>query len=934
MSSSGSSWRVETQGSSLAFVKPMPARDSVAAMSRDSSLELAPTSLRTASAVELWSQLHPVATRDMGQPIAIPACQLGHFRVEEQIGRGGMGAVFRAVDTRLDRLVALKVLSPTQSHDPNSIERFRNEARAAAQMDHENIARVYFVGEDQGLPFIAFEFVHGVNVRELIERRGPLDPTDAVNYTLQIATALRHTDAAGVVHRDIKPSNIIITPQGRAKLVDLGLARKRDPQASDDLTLDGTTLGTFDYISPEQAKDPRNVDVRSDIYSLGCTLYHMLTGAPPYPVGTMLQKLLDHQAKDIPDAAEKNPQVPPDLASVVRTMMASDPRDRYSTPDELIAALSTIAHRFGLEPTPTDAVVWTPPRPAEGWGLWKQYGGWMLTAALLLVSVLIIDLAQPPRVEDSAPEPPRLPSALAAGSRAASRSSDHPSLTAPTEVTDGPQAGLMQTDPAARPLPPAEPSLFSPAAPLSLGPFPPAANDAVPQLLTDKLNPADPLSGNGGINPESSLPQEAADSTPSTGASGRNTTGTEREPDPPPAAVLNPNSFVLLVNNLPPQAFRTLEAACAAAPNQNAVIELQFNGDQHPPQAPLRLVGKSLRIRAAKDYRPTLRFALPERYFATRREESVPVISLSGGSLDLNNIDLKLTVDPLRIFGHWVLFSLVDVEHLELHGVSITLENEAPRPAALIEHAESGRTTFADIAPDPVKIVAEDCFFRGEGDFLLSRTIDPARIRLNNVALALGGAIVRLEGTDTYDVMTDMKKGHDVELELKHVTALLRDGLATFDVQVNHSVPRLVVQVGDSVVSTTAPLIVMQGDLEPEDFRDRLTWSEYATFLEGPDTVWQISSPSTRAEINRSEFDELWSSSVRRPPGGGWGTLLRPQSDRRHAEMTRDDLQLDASQTNPAVDAASDGSDAGVDWDAVRLPRLDAVAAPSNGRSE
>src|SRR5580704_6128433 len=241
-----------------------------------------------------------------GAPSAV-GCRLGHFRIEATIGSGGMGAVFRAVDERLDRVVALKVLSPSLSRDTGSIQRFLNEARAAARLDHDNIARVFYVGEDRGLNFIAHEFVTGRTVRDIIHDHGALEPREAVNYALQLAAALRHTAAAGVVHRDIKPSNIIITPRGRAKLVDLGLAKKVASESVGDLTIAGTTLGTFDYISPEQAKDPRNVDVRSDIYSLGCTLYHMLAGEPPYPEGTVLQKLLDHQAKDIPDPARKNP---------------------------------------------------------------------------------------------------------------------------------------------------------------------------------------------------------------------------------------------------------------------------------------------------------------------------------------------------------------------------------------------------------------------------------------------------------------------------------------------------------------------------------------------------------------------------------------------------------------------------------------------------
>ncbi|HVX60986.1 MAG TPA: serine/threonine-protein kinase, partial [Pirellulales bacterium] len=184
--------------------------------------------------------------------------RLNHFELIEYVGGGGMGAVFRALDTMLNREVALKVLSRDQGSDDETRRRFQNEAQAAARLDHENIARVYYVGEDKGLNYIVFEFIEGVNLRESVEKRGPLPLAEAISYTLQIAEALAHACSRNVVHRDIKPSNVIITEDGRAKLVDMGLARSHHVQADgEDLTASGVTLGTFDYISPEQARAPR-----------------------------------------------------------------------------------------------------------------------------------------------------------------------------------------------------------------------------------------------------------------------------------------------------------------------------------------------------------------------------------------------------------------------------------------------------------------------------------------------------------------------------------------------------------------------------------------------------------------------------------------------------------------------------------------------------
>jgi serine/threonine-protein kinase len=294
--------------------------------------------------------------------------------------------VFRATDLRLDRSVALKILPPEQARDPEIAQRFQDEARAAARLDHENIARVFFVGEDRALHFIAFEFVEGVNVREIIAQCGPLPPHEVVNYALQIAGALVHAASRGVVHRDIKPSNIIITMEGRAKLVDMGLARNFERRHDGALTQSNITLGTFDYIAPEQARDPRSADVRSDIYSFGCTLFHMLTGRPPYPEGTLLQKLLKHQEESPPDPRELNPLVPAHLAAVVQRMMAKDPARRQPNPRELMSELLEIAADMGLRSTSPEGLIWVSNRP--GASISKLTAGiWLTAAALLLIAV-------------------------------------------------------------------------------------------------------------------------------------------------------------------------------------------------------------------------------------------------------------------------------------------------------------------------------------------------------------------------------------------------------------------------------------------------------------------------------------------------------------------------------------------------------------------
>ncbi|MBR5243417.1 MAG: serine/threonine protein kinase, partial [Thermoguttaceae bacterium] len=277
-----------------------------------------------------------------------PGATFGHFVVTKYIGGGGMGRVYEGRDTALDRKVAIKVLPRQRAQDVGTVARFLNEAKSAARLNHEHIAQVYFCGEQNGVPFIAFEYVYGVNLRDYVRERGVLELDEAIGYVLQAADALAHAAAHGVTHRDVKPSNIIVTPQKRAKLIDMGLARLLKSDLADDLTESGVTLGTFDYISPEQARDPRDADVRSDIYSLGCTFYYMLVGTPPFPEGTMLQKLLQHQGDEPPDVREANPAIPLEVAAIVKKMMRKVPDERYQTPESLMLDLREIAEMIGL----------------------------------------------------------------------------------------------------------------------------------------------------------------------------------------------------------------------------------------------------------------------------------------------------------------------------------------------------------------------------------------------------------------------------------------------------------------------------------------------------------------------------------------------------------------------------------------------------------
>lgn len=383
-------------------IVPLPRLGRSVSMSDSQPLDARdPTPHPVGNAVGANNDLATVISNRHPKPVTSPGDvrgrRLGQFELLEPVGVGGMAAVIKARDMLLDRVVALKVLPPEDADSPDQVTRFRQEARAAALLDHEAIARVFCCGEDHGLHYIAFEFVEGENLRDVLVRRGTPSVADAVHYMLQAAAGLAHAASRGVVHRDIKPSNIIITSAGRAKIVDMGLARHRDAVAPA-LTQSGVTLGTFDYISPEQAIEPRLADTRSDIYSLGCTFYHALTGRPPVPDGTAAKKLQHHQQGRPIDPRDLNPAVPDSLAAVLARMMAKDPRERYQRPEQVVRHLIPIAE--SLNPTGG------PGLPAGGGDLFmdaplaappnRQTPALVVFVAVLAVAVLvtILELVQ------------------------------------------------------------------------------------------------------------------------------------------------------------------------------------------------------------------------------------------------------------------------------------------------------------------------------------------------------------------------------------------------------------------------------------------------------------------------------------------------------------------------------------------------------------
>ncbi len=267
---------------------------------------------------------------------------IGKYKVLEPLGSGGMGRVFLCEHKYMRRRVAVKVLPAAMAADPSALERFYREARAVAALDHPNIVRAYDIDEDNGLHFLVMEHIDGASLHDIVTKHGPMDVFRAIHYVRQAALGLQHAhETAALVHRDIKPGNILVDRQGVVKILDLGLVRffDDDEVAIGQDSRDGV-LGTADYLAPEQARDSQRVDIRADIYSLGATFYFCVTGVPPFPEGTVAQKLRWHQSRTPKPVRELRPELLQAAAMVLEKMMAKDIDQRYQLPSDVVAALA------------------------------------------------------------------------------------------------------------------------------------------------------------------------------------------------------------------------------------------------------------------------------------------------------------------------------------------------------------------------------------------------------------------------------------------------------------------------------------------------------------------------------------------------------------------------------------------------------------------
>ena len=736
----------------------------------------------------------PLSTNELGN--LLEEEMLGPLRLDKFIGGGGMGAVFRAHDTNLRRTVAVKILSRGQGAEGELKKRFQLEAQSAARLDHENIARVFYVGEHDGWNYIVFEYIDGINIRDLVHLHGPLSMDDAINYTLQIAEALHHASLREVVHRDIKPSNVLVTPAGRAKLVDMGLARlHRLESGKEELTASGVTLGTFDYISPEQARDPRSADVRSDIYSLGCTLFFMLSGQPPFSEGTVLQKLLSHTSDEPPDIGQYRADIPAELGVVLRKMLAKIPNQRQQTASQLIGELLLVAEKFGLPSAERSGTVWVTPA-ATTLSFWERHVPWVASILLLVVTVFGFDYLVPS--PDVTPARPQLGiSRSRQGSAKLARTSEAAKHAAQLAEKDGPEApgpgtsGVREqaTNAATDATPdrngsqkirePGNSPGFSSNGPNEQAPV--VSNDTSDDGDTDNGSDSQGLSdgpfdrneprGNRSTgSPEKETPREVASSEPLQG----------RRP-----FAGQPSMIVVGFNDGERQSDTMCFADLAAALNylradpkhsvRLDVIELRFSGRQAGGQRPVDVHVPRVTIRAGDGYQPILDFH-PTDFDRTS------MFTLHDTELSLQGIhcevDLPYPVDQ------WSLFSLHGRSRLSLRDSTLTMRNSDRGRHAFYENAAffqlaPGRDLIATRLEDPngqdsraVSIDLENCVVRGEATVLWTVDACPVRMSWKNGFLATTDRLldVTIQKNSTPGVPW-------IKLSLSQVTAVMDRGL-------------------------------------------------------------------------------------------------------------------------------------------------------------
>ncbi len=860
--------------------------------------------------------------------------QLEHYDLVEFVGGGGMGAVFRAIDTRLGRTVAVKVLS-RDSTDEETIRRFQNEAQSTARLDHPNIARVYYVGEDHGWNFIVFEFIEGKNLRDIVDRNGPLPLGDALYYTLKVAEALAHSSARDVVHRDIKPSNVLVTADGSVKLVDMGLARLHQVESSsDDLTASGVTLGTFDYISPEQARDPRSADVRSDIYSLGCTLYFMLTGRPPFPDGTALQKLIRHSGEEPDDVRLMRPDLPPRVAGLLAKMLAKKPSQRHQSAAELAAEISSLADQLGLGGVVHRGQVRVALAPAtQPW--WSRVVQVAVAMIILIVAIVSID-AWLPSSSGTAPtaiRPKLIPAAPSPATEGAPATGSPTASATGSPLIVGPPPDRLPTtfDPTRPTTTPATTAIGSTAA---------AAGNGSTLRSAAASDNADQEANAASIGAElsaESLTQASAISAPELAASvdaaaAELLAGSIGPPllDVPTEAIKIKRLVVEreIPQSAPPdtEVVTSLATACRRAAELSLnEVELAWSGPL--VESPLEISHLRLTLRAASGYRPTVVFRPPVAPLQTQRQ-MIRLASGPASRLTLLGIDLRLELPPESAYG-WSLVALRPGQTLELADSILTVQDgDATRPAvhqqvAMI--AIQPRTSTETMQMEPVAGMAagttislDRTIARGAATLVSMSEDSSLSLRWNQGLLVTPKRLLETTGSAVSPKSLDR-----FNLTLENVTAACREGL--FQMQRRSGAGYqfgLDVAMSHCILATDpqAPLYEFVGvsELSPSDLRctgelNRYSHPDVAFLRYGP------ASGADQATIIDLKDRQDWSTESQPRPLDQWRTP--PSFTRPAHELSPDDFLM---RPDVLIDAG---------FDPTLLPTIQPQSGGASSRS-
>ncbi len=627
--------------------------------------------------------------------------RMGKYEVSQHIATGGMGAVYKARDTEKNRDVAIKILPAETANDDKMIERFKREARSASRLHHDNIVHIYEFGEVRGTWFLAMEYVDGVDLYDYVKKHGVMDPEEARQIILQCARALRHANDQKIVHRDIKPSNILLMRRSNrfvAKLTDFGLAREADVNEFR-VTRDGHTVGTIDYMAPEQARDSNSADIRSDIYSLGCTWYHLLSGHAPFNEGGLGERLIKIMNADPPDLRTINDKVSDETWSVIQKVLAKSPDDRYPTPVELIDDLIELEGRSialppGSPKMPTrKAFKPTITRRGKTETVRKKDTDEMKAAPTVLDTLATSMQANLKYILGGA-------AVLIVCV-----------VVAVVSMSDKPKARRNVSDTNTQQQDPNEKKRKSDENKPNEDTGKSSGHDKQPEAPTRSRWPA--------------LYKPAATIDPK---------ALRAEVETPWAVLPTPaDAFVARVSRMPGPggpSFRSLSAACAAAPNKQAVvIEIHDNGPIFA--LPAALSGRDLTIRAGKGYRPLIVWDLPasleERRRLKKSDQPLTFLQMEGGRLMLEGIELvcrwpETLAEPA---------TLLDVRDGELNVSECTFSVAGKSPAGIKLARFHGNK-------DNARCRFTRCQARGSGLTMLDLDTPVAKVLLDG-CLLVGG---------------------------------------------------------------------------------------------------------------------------------------------------------------------------------------------------